>query len=307
LIDRRSAVVLERTMSWTKWQKVEGEGLDFEEILYEKKSHSELGGGIARVTIDKPEAMNVMTLHTVEEMFRAFYDANHDTSIGVIIVAGSGPHFGAGGDVEWEKWGLREAFYNRYPHNRLIRLSRKPVIAQVQGYCLGGHNHMAYCCDFTLAADNAIFGQAGPKVSSPADGFFVPYLTKVVGAKKAREMWMMCRRYTALECEQMGLVNTVVPLERLEDEVDQWCSELLSVSPGCLEVLKASFDQEMDGYREMGVISSNFYPDWFDMPEGKEGGAAFGARRMPKFWSLREREAKKREELIAEYEKESGE
>lgn len=166
---------------------------------------------------------------------------------------------------------------------------------------------MAYCCDFTLAADNAIFGQAGPKVSSPADGFFVPYLTKVIGAKKAREMWMMCRRYTALECEQMGLVNTVVPLERLEDEVDQWCSELLSVSPGCLEVLKASFDQEMDGYREMGVISSNFYPDWFDMPEGKEGGAAFGARRMPKFWSLREREAKKREELIAEYEKESGE
>lgn len=294
-------------MSWTKWQKVEGEGLDFEEILYEKKSHSELGGGIARVTIDKPDAMNVMTLHTVEEMFRAFYDANHDTSIGVVIVAGSGQHFGTGGDVEWEKWGLREAFYNRYPHNRLIRLSRKPVIAQVQGYCLGGHNHMAYCCDFTLAADNAIFGQAGPKVSSPADGFFVPYLTKVVGAKKAREMWMMCRRYTALECEQMGLVNTVVPLERLEDEVDQWCSELLSVSPGCLEVLKASFDQEMDGYREMGVISSNFYPDWFDMPEGKEGGAAFGARRMPKFWSLREREAKKREELIAEYEKESGE
>lgn len=294
-------------MSWTKWQKVEGEGLDFEEILYEKKSHSELGGGIARVTIDKPDAMNVMTLHTVEEMFRAFYDANHDTSIGVVIVAGSGQHFGTGGDVEWEKWGLREAFYNRYPHNRLIRLSRKPVIAQVQGYCLGGHNHMAYCCDFTLAADNAIFGQAGPKVSSPADGFFVPYLTKVIGAKKAREMWMMCRRYTALECEQMGLVNTVVPLERLEDEVDQWCSELLSVSPGCLEVLKASFDQEMDGYREMGVISSNFYPDWFDMPEGKEGGAAFGARRMPKFWSLREREAKKREELIAEYEKESGE
>jgi naphthoate synthase/2-ketocyclohexanecarboxyl-CoA hydrolase len=294
-------------MTWTKWQTVEGEGLDFEEILFEKKTHSELGGGIARITIDKPDAMNVMTVDTVEEMFRAFYDANHDTSVGVIIVAGSGQHFGAGGDVEWEKWGLREAFYNRYPHNRLIRLSRKPVIAQVQGYCLGGHNHMAYCCDFTIAADNAIFGQAGPKVSSPADGFFVPYLTKVVGAKKAREMWMMCRRYTALECEQMGLVNTVVPIERLEAEVDQWCSELLGVSPGCLEVLKAAFDQEMDGYQEMGVISSNFYPDWFDMPEGKEGGAAFGARRTPKFWSLREREAKKREELIAEYEKESGE
>jgi len=292
-------------MSWSDWQSVEGEGLDFEEILFEKKTHSELAGAIARVTINKGDAMNVMTLNTVEEMFRAFYDANHDTSVGVIIVAGKGKHFGAGGDVEWEKWGLRSAFYNRYPHNRLIRLSRKPVIAQVQGFCLGGHNHMAYCCDFTIAADNAIFGQAGPKVSSPADGFFVPYLTKVVGAKKAREMWMMCRRYTALECEQMGLVNTVVPHERLEAEVDQWCEELLSVSPGCLEVLKASFDQEMDGYQEMGVISSNFYPDWFDMPEGKEGGAAFGERRTPDFWKLREREAKKRAELMAEYEEDT--
>jgi 1,4-dihydroxy-2-naphthoyl-CoA synthase len=289
-------------MSWSDWQGVEGEGLEFEEILFEKKYHEKLEGGIARITLNNPDKMNAMTLHTVEEMFRAFYDANHDTSVGVIVVAAKGKHFGAGGDVEWETWGLREAFYNRYPHNRLIRLSRKPVMAQVQGYCLGGHNHMAYCCDFTLAADTAIFGQAGPQVSSPADGFFVPYLTKVVGAKKAREMWMMCRRYTAVECERMGLVNTVVPLERLEAEVDQWCEELLSVSPGCLEILKASFDQEMDGYQEMGVISSNFYPDWFDMPEGKEGGAAFGARRKPEFWSLREREAKMRQQLIDEYE-----
>ncbi len=291
-------------MSFTAWQQVEGEGMDFAELLYQKKHHEELGGGIARITINKADTMNVMTLATTQEMFRAFYDANHDPKIGVIIVAGAGDHFGAGGDVEWEKWGLRDAFYFSYPHNRLIRSSRKPIVAQVQGYCLAGHNHMAYCCDFTIAADNAIFGQAGPKVSSPADGFFVPYLTKVVGAKKAREMWMMCRRYTALECETMGLVNTVVPLERLEAEVDQWCSELLSVSPGCLEILKASFDQEMDGYQEMGVLSSNMYPDWFDMPEGKEGGASFGERRTPEFWRLREREAKTREELIAQYEEE---
>ncbi len=291
-------------MSFSQWQTVEGEGMDFAELKYEKKHHEELGGGIARITIDKADTMNVMTLATTQEMFRAFYDANHDPKIGVIIVAGAGDHFGAGGDVEWEKWGLRDAFYFSYPHNRLIRSSRKPIVAQVQGYCLAGHNHMAYCCDFTIAADNAIFGQAGPKVSSPADGFFVPYLTKVVGAKKAREMWMMCRRYTALECETMGLVNTVVPLERLEAEVDQWCSELLSVSPGCLEILKASFDQEMDGYQEMGVLSSNMYPDWFDMPEGKEGGASFGERRTPEFWRLREREAKTREELIAQYEEE---
>ena len=239
-------------------------------------------------------------------MFRAFYDANHDPSIGVIVVAGAGKHFGTGGDVDWERWGLRDAFYNRYPHNRLIRGSRKPVMAVVQGYCLAGHNHMAYCCDFTLAADTAKFGQAGPKVSSPADGFFVPYLTKVVGAKKAREMWMLCRHYSAEQAEQMGLVNTVVPLDEIWDEVDRWCEELLAKSPGCLEILKASFDQEMDGYNDMGIISSQYYPDWFDMPEGKEGGAAFQEKRPPKFWSIRQKGAEAAEALLKEYDEESG-
>ncbi len=292
-------------MSWTDWTVVDGEALDdFVEILYEKKKHSELGGCVARISLNNPEKMNAMTLSTVDEMFRAFYDANHDPSVGVIIVAARGKHFGAGGDVEWERWGLREAFYNRYPHNRLMRMSRKPIIAQVQGYCLAGHNHMAYCCDFTIAADNAVFGQAGPKVSSPADGFFVPYLTKVVGAKKAREMWMLCRKYPAEEAREMGLVNTVVPLKQLETEVDQWCEELLSVSPGCLEVLKASFDQEMDGYRESGINSASMYPDWFDMPEGKEGGAAFMEKRKAEFWDIRRREAEMRQQLIEEYEAE---
>ncbi len=291
-------------MAWTEWKQVEGEGLDnFEEILYEKKYHEELGGGVARVTINKPEKYNAMTLATVDEMFRAFYDASHDVSLGVIIVAGAGKNFGAGGDVEWEKWGLREGFYNRYPHNRLIRLSRKPVIAQVQGYCLGGHNHMAYCCDFTIAADTAKFGQAGPKVSSPADGFFVPYLTKVVGAKKAREMWMLCRKYTAEQAVDMGLANVAVPLDQLEAEVDQWCEELLEKSPGCLEILKASFDQEMDGYHEMGQYSAQFYPDWFDMPEGKEGGASFTERRKPTFWDIRKKAAEAQRKLLEDYEK----
>jgi naphthoate synthase/2-ketocyclohexanecarboxyl-CoA hydrolase len=289
-------------MAWTEWAPVEGEGFDFAEIRYDKKHHTDLGGGIARVTVDKADQYNTMTLATVEEMFRAFYDANHDTSIGMIVVAGAGRNFGAGGDVEWERWGLRAAFYNRYPHNRLIRMSRKPVMARVQGYCLGGHNHMAYCCDFTIASEDAKFGQAGPKVSSPADGFFVPYLTKVVGAKKAREMWMLCRRYTADEALAMGLVNEVVPLEELDDAVDAWAEELLAVSPGCIEILKAAFDQEMDGYTEMGVISSQFYPDWFDMPEGKEGGAAFTEKRPARFWDLREREAELNRQLRQQYE-----
>ena len=289
-------------MSWTDWKPVEGDGMEFEEIVYEKKHHRELEGGVARVTVNKPDKFNTLTLATVDEMFRAFYDANHDPRIGVIVVAGAGKNFGAGGDVEWEKWGLREAFYNRYPHNRLLRSSRKPVMAVVQGYCLGGHNHFAYCCDFTIAADTAKFGQAGPKVSSPADGFFVPYLTKVIGAKKAREMWMLCRRYPAEQALQMGLVNAVVPLDKLWDEVDQWCQELLSLSPGCLEILKAAFDQEMDGYAEMGILSSQHYLDWFDDPEGKEGGASFSQKRPPRFWQLRRREAEMRQQLRDEYE-----
>ncbi len=277
-------------IKWTDWQRVEGAGLEFTDIVYEKKFHQELEGGVARISVNRPEKYNALTNHSADEMFRAFYDANHDPMIGVLLLAGVGPHFGTGGDVEWEKWGLREAFHWRYPHNRLIRTSRKPIIAVVQGYCIAGSNHMAYCCDFTIAADNAIFGQAGPKVSSPADGFFVPYLTRVIGAKRAREMWMLCRRYTALEAYEMGLVNRVVPLERLADEVDTWCEEMLRMSPGCLEILKATFDQEMDAFPEMGVISSRMYPDWFDSPEGREGPAAFLEKRRPRFWSFRKRE-----------------
>lgn len=289
--------------AWSEWRTVEGEGLnDFTEIVYEKKRHAGHGGSVARISLNKPEKMNTLTMVTVDEMFRAFYDANHDPMVGVIVVAGRGKNFGAGGDVQWERWGLREAVYNRYPHNRLIRLSRKPVIAMVQGYCIAGHNHMAYCCDFTIAADNAVFGQAGPRVSSPADGFFVPYLTKVVGAKKARELWMLCRKYPAAQALEMGLVNTVVPLDRLEAEVDQWCEEMLALSPGCLEVLKAAFDQEMDGYRESCITSAAMFPDWFDMPEGKEGGAAFMEKRTPEFWDIRRREAEARAQLLEDYE-----
>jgi len=278
-------------MSWSEWQPVVEAGLEFDEIVYAKKYHNELEGGVARILMNKPDKYNAMTLRTVEQMFRAFYDADHDPMIGVIVIAGAGKNFGAGGDVEWEKWGLREAFYNRYPHNRLMRMSRKPIIAAVQGYCIGGHNHMAYCCDFTIAADNAVFGQAGPKVGSPADGFFVPYLCKVVGAKRAREMWMLCRRYKAPEALEMGLINKIVPLAELEAEIDRWCEEILQVSPGCIEILKAAFDQEMEGYAEMGIISSRMYPDWFDGPEAKEGPAAFLEKRPPRFWKTRKQKS----------------
>ena len=287
-------------MTWTEWEKVADEALDFSEILYDKRYHKELEGGVARISINRPEKYNAVTNTTVDEMFRAFYDANHDPMIGVIVLTAVGENFGTGGDVDWERWGLREAFYFRYPYNRLVRSSRKPIIAAVRGYCIAGANHLAYCCDFTIASETAKFGQAGPKVSSPADGFFVPYLAKVVGMKKAREMWMLCRRYSAEEAERMGLVNTVVPDDKLDEEVAQWCEELLSVSPGCLEILKATFDQEMDGYKEMGLISSEMYPDWFDSPEGKEGAAAFTERRPPRFWQQRKLDAQARDEMLSE-------
>jgi naphthoate synthase len=281
-------------MSWTDWQPVTGPGFDFAEITYGKKFHTELEGGVARIAVNRPEKYNALTTDTVAELFRAFYDASHDRTIGAILLAGEGKNFGSGGDVEWEQWGLREAFYFRYPPNRLLRLSPKPVIALVQGYCIGGHNHLAYCCDFTIAAENAVFGQAGPRVSSPADGSFVPYLVSVVGAKRAREIWMLCRRYKAAEALGMGLVNAVVPLEALEAEADKWCEELLSVSPGCIEILKESFDRELDRYAEMGVISRTLYPDWFDGAEAKEGPAAFLEKRKPRFWAIRKAEEEER-------------
>jgi len=269
-------------MTWSEWQTVEGDGFEFEEIVYEKKWHEELEGGMARVSFDRPDRRNAMTLSTVDEMFRAFYDANHDTSIGVIVVAARGKHFGVGGDVEWEKWGLREAFYNRYPHNRLIRLSRKPILAAVHGYCLGGHNHMAYCCDFTIAAHDAVFGQAGPRVSSPADGFFVPYLTKVVGAKRAREMWMLCRRYPAEKALQMGLVNEVVPSEALMPTALRWAEALCRNGPLAMRTAKEIAVRALD--LEPGfVLEKALGARVLASEDAREGPAAFVEKRKPRF------------------------
>jgi len=294
-------------MGWTPWEKVTAPDLEFTDIIYEKKFHTELEGGVARISINRPEKYNAFTAHTMDEMFRAFYDASHDPLIGVVVLTGVGDHFGTGGDVEWEQWGLREQFYWKYAPNRLVRLCRKPVIAMVKGYCIGGSHHLAYCCDFTIAADTAIFGQNGPRVSSPADGYIMPYLVRVVGAKKAREIWMLCRRYTAHEALEMKLVNKVVPLEKLEEEVDKWCEELLSLSPGCLEVLKASFDWEIDTMPPLGIISSMLYPDWFDTPEGREGVMAFLEKRKTRFWKIRKQEVELRKKVQEMMAKESEE
>ena len=274
-------------MVWTTWERIQAD--EFSDIVYEKKWHRDLVGGIARITINRPQRMNALTDKTMDEMFHAFYDASHDKSIGAVVLTGSGDKaFCVGGDMSWEEKGLREQFYWRYPPNQLLITCRKPVIAMVRGFAIGAGNHLAYMCDLTIAGENAIFGQNGPRVGSPADGYVPAYLTRVVGAKKAREMWFLCRKYKAQEALAMGLVNTVVPLDQLEEEVDKWCEELLSLSPGCIEILKASFDADLDDLAgDYGKQSRMLYPDWFDSAECKEGPAAFLEKRKPYFWKKR--------------------
>ena len=278
-------------MTWTPWKVVEG--FDFKDIIYEKKHVKETGGGVSRVTINRPDKMNAFTQQTSREMVVSFDEASRDPMIGVVVLQGAGDKaFSSGGDVSWEAspgFGLH--FRNPQGGGLKHRSCTKPIIAAVRGYCIAGGNHLAYMCDLTLAADNAIFGQNGPRIGSPADGFYVAYLTHVVGAKKAREIWMLCRRYSAQQALEMGLVNAVVPLAKLDEEVDKWCEEILALNPDCIEILKATFDAEV-GLLE-GIVGSNarwsvlMHPDFFEGPGVKEAQKAFFEKRKPNFWQFR--------------------
>ena len=194
-------------MTWTEWKQVEG--FTFDDIIYEKKSIIESGAYAARVTINRPARHNAVTDVTGNEMRYAFDDASRDPMVGIVVITGAGDRaFCSGGDVNWEageNYGIGFSYGSSM--QKMLRLTRVPVLAAVKGYAIGGGNHLAYMCDFTIAADNAIFGQVGPRVGSPADGYYVSYLTHVVGHKKAREMWMLCRRYNAQEGLEMGLAN----------------------------------------------------------------------------------------------------
>jgi len=271
-------------MSWTDWKEVEGEGMAFEEILYDKKHHQGLGGGIARVTINKPDKYNTMSLATVDEMFRAFYEANHDPRIGVIIVAGAGKNFGTGGDVEWEQWGLREAFYNRYPHNRLIRGSRKPVLAVVQGYCLGGHNHMAYCCDFTLAADTAKFGQPEITLGVLPGAGGSQRLTRLVGKSKAMEMCLTGRMMDADEAERAGLVSRIVPADELLEDAMKTAAKIAAMSRPAAMMVKESINRSYETTLAEGVrFERRLFHSAFATEDQKEGMEAFATKRKPEW------------------------
>ena len=223
-------------------------GENFSDVIYEKKDH------IARITINRPQVLNAHTDITLLEMMEALGDASKDPTIGVVVLTGSGDRaFCVGGDVNWEdEGGLEHMSLEPADIHGALRRCNKPIIAAVKGYAIGGGNHLAFFCDLTIAADNAIFGQNGARVGSPAEGLTVAYATRVVGAKRAREMWYLDRRYSAEEALAMGLVNWVVPLDDLESEVDRVCQEILEKSPTCIRILKASLDTEFDymrGYR----------------------------------------------------------
>lgn len=273
-------------MTWQNWQPVEG--FTFSHLLYEKRKR-DAGGSVARVMINRPEVHNAFTDETVEQLEVAFDDASNDPQVGAVVFTGAGDKaFCAGGDIKWEGVRSRAKFFMTEPANRILRFCRKPVIAVVKGWAIGGGHHLAYCCDFTIAAENAKFGQNGPIVGSPADGYFVRYLVSVVGAKKAREIWMLCRRYDAQEALQMGLVNVVVPLDKIDAEVDQWCEDLLSKSPDCIEILKATFDSEIDEIAgTVRRFTASMYPRFPLGPEVKEAQTAFFEKRKPDFWKFR--------------------
>lgn len=270
------------------WQEVDG--YDYEDLLYEKKYLDD--GGIARLTINRPDKMNAFTGQTIRHMYECMNDINADPSIGVVILTGAGEKaFCTGGDVGAEAEGEFEDIIFLQCNN-VIRSSKKPIIAVVKGWAVGGGNHMAYCCDFTIAADNARFAQGGPKVGSPATGWFVQYAIRVLGAKKARELWMLCRKYDAQQALEMGMVNVVVPLDKIDEEVDQWCMEILQKSPTCIQLLKATFDDEFDYRRfdESMDLQKRMFPKFQNSDEQKEAQQAFFERRKPNFLKFMEKE-----------------
>ncbi len=263
--------------------------MKYEHILYKTD------GGVAHITINRPQVLNAFTDQTLMELTDAFKEVGRNQQVGVVVLTGTGDRaFCAGGDINWEAQGGLEKHAGTKAMMKLYSAMReclKPCIARVNGYAIGGGHHLAYFCDFTIAADTAIFGQNGPRVASPAQGWIVSYLVRVVGAKRAREIWMLCRRYTAQQALSWGLVNATVPLSELDAEVQRWCDEILSMSPSCIKALKMSFDDEYADLRErqgtrdfVGEIN----PDFWESGEQLEGAAAFLEKRRPDFarWRL---------------------
>lgn len=253
----------------------------YEDILYEAVD------GVARITINRPEKYNAFRGKTCEELIDAFNAAGWDKSVGVIVLAGAGSKaFCTGGDQtahEGQYDGRGTIGLPLEDLHSIIRDVPKPVIAKVQGYAIGGGNVLCTICDFTIAGESAVFGQVGPKVGSVDPGFGTAFLARIVGEKKAREIWYLCRRYSAEEALDMGLVNTVVADDQLDAEVDKWCAEILEKSPTAIAIAKRSFNMDSENIRGiagMGMYALSLY---YDTDEAKEGSKAFKEKRKPNF------------------------
>jgi naphthoate synthase len=268
------------------------DGGDFTDIHYEKTSAPD--EGIAKITIARPEVRNAFRPRTVIEISQALEDAREDTDIGVIILTGEGTEaFCSGGDqrVRGDSGYLNDdaagkagvgRFHVTDLHIQIRRLP-KPVVAMVAGYAIGGGHVLHLVCDLTIAADNARFGQVGPKVGSFDGGFGAGLLANLVGPKKAKEIWFLCRQYSAQEALDMGMVNTVVPLGRLEDETVQWSREMLALSPFALRLLKASFNAAEDGLSGIQQLAHDANLLFYGSEEAQEGRDAYRQKRKPDF------------------------
>ena len=255
----------------------------FTDIKYHKAE------GIAKIAINRPEVRNAFRPLTVHEMSQALSDAREDPQVGVIILTGEGDKaFCSGGDqrIRGDSGYSDEKGVNRLnvlDFQRQMRTCPKPIIAMVTGYAIGGGNVLHLMCDLTIAADNAIFGQTGPKVGSFDGGYGASYLARVVGQKKAREIWFLCRQYSAAEALQMGLVNTVVPLAKLEEETIKWCREILANSPIAIRCLKAALNADCDGQAGLQELAGNTTMLYYMSEEAQEGRNAFNEKRKPDF------------------------
>jgi naphthoate synthase len=268
---------------------------EYTDIRYEKSTGPD--GGIAKITIDRPEVRNAFRPLTVIEISRALTCAQEDHEVGVIVLTGAGPlAFCSGGDqrVRGDSGYLAEdaagnpdptrpgRFHVTDLHVQIRRLP-KPVVAMVAGYAIGGGHVLHLVCDLTIAADNARFGQVGPRVGSFDGGFGAGLLANLVGPKKAKEIWFLCRQYTAAQALEMGLVNTVVPLERLEEETVGWCREMLALSPFALRLLKASFNAAEDGLAGIQQLAHDANLLFYGSAEAQEGRDAYREKRAPDF------------------------
>ena len=268
-------------METREWKKISD--FDFKEILFDEYD------GIARITINRPRYRNAFTPLTTWEMSQALAWCREAQRIGVVILTGAGDKaFCSGGDMHVKGRGGYVGSdgvprLNVLDVQRQIRRLPKPVIAMVNGYAIGGGHVLHVVCDLTIASDNAIFGQTGPKVGSFDAGLGASYLARIVGQKKAREIWYLCRQYSAKEAEQMGLVNKVVPFDRLEDETVAWCETIMERSPLAIRMMKAGFNAELDGQAGIQELAGDATMLYYTLDEAQAGGRAFLEKRKPDF------------------------